>query len=263
MMYSLMSSARKENSILQKVWFPSMKLCEALISDRRAAEQLGRVFGEKHPTALGRSPSSEEPEGSPQATSLIETWLISGDGVFHISGAAGSGKTALMSHLHGQAQTKDQLKIWAGDKEVVYCYFQFPKSDSDVQPSVEWLQRTILFKVLQQCPHFTLTVFYPQWRELGQGKWTISHEFPTSSDLYEGLEILTREGVFRYHRFCFFIDGLSECRGSSDELSKLRASIHIWAKGKNVKICTSSRPSVEFDAIAVRSGQTLRLPDTS
>lgn len=40
-------------------------------------------------------------------------------------------------------------------------------------------------------------------------------------------------------RFCFFIDGLDEYDGDHEDVIQL---LHDLARGKNVKICASSRP---------------------
>ena len=41
-------------------------------------------------------------------------WLSSGEGVFHISGKLGSGKSTLMKFLCEHKRTKEELGIWAG-----------------------------------------------------------------------------------------------------------------------------------------------------
>jgi hypothetical protein len=41
-------------------------------------------------------------------------WLSSGNGIYHISGKLGSGKSTLMKFLCEQKRTKEHLKQWAG-----------------------------------------------------------------------------------------------------------------------------------------------------
>jgi hypothetical protein len=54
------------------------------------------------------------------ARELFINWLSSGDGIFHISGKLGSGKSTLMKFLHNHRRTKTELKKWAG--ELMYSY---------------------------------------------------------------------------------------------------------------------------------------------
>jgi hypothetical protein len=45
-------------------------------------------------------------------------WLSSGDGIFHISGKLGSGKSTLMKYLFNHPRTKIELSRWAGTFQV-------------------------------------------------------------------------------------------------------------------------------------------------
>lgn len=45
---------------------------------------------------------------------LFNDWLLKGDGIFHVSGKLGSGKSTLMKFLCDDEATRTQLSTWAG-----------------------------------------------------------------------------------------------------------------------------------------------------
>jgi hypothetical protein len=49
-----------------------------------------------------------------QSGMLFIEWLASGDGIFHISGKLGSGKSTLMKYLYKHPRTRRELAKWAG-----------------------------------------------------------------------------------------------------------------------------------------------------
>lgn len=48
------------------------------------------------------------------ARKLFTDWLADGDGIFHIAGKLGSGKSTLMKFLRDHPRTKADLRKWAG-----------------------------------------------------------------------------------------------------------------------------------------------------
>ena len=55
----------------------------------------------------------------------FKEWLATGDGIFHISGKPGSGKSTLMKFLCQNQQTKEGLQLWAGTRKLVFARFFF------------------------------------------------------------------------------------------------------------------------------------------
>lgn len=48
------------------------------------------------------------------AARLFKDWLSRGQGIFHITGKLGSGKSTLMKFLYNHPQTRQELEHWAG-----------------------------------------------------------------------------------------------------------------------------------------------------
>jgi hypothetical protein len=80
------------------------------------------------------------------------TWLRSGDGIYHISGKAGSGKFTLVKFLCQNPRLIRELEQWAGNKKLVFASFFFWASGDKLQRSLEGLYRSLLFEILNQCP---------------------------------------------------------------------------------------------------------------
>ncbi|KAM7219342.1 hypothetical protein V8F06_005241, partial [Rhypophila decipiens] len=59
------------------------------------------------------------------------------------------------------------------------------------------------------------------------------------------------QGTFPEHCFCFFIDGLDEYKGESQDYLQLVKMLQRWASSEDVKICASSRPYIEFDNLGL------------
>lgn len=59
-------------------------------------------------------PQDENTTAKLEARNRLFDWLKSGDGIFHISGKLGSGKSTLMKYLCEHSATKTMLTAWAG-----------------------------------------------------------------------------------------------------------------------------------------------------
>lgn len=64
------------------------------------------------------------------------SWLHSGDGVFHIFGTAGSGKSTLMKFLAREEETHQNLQRWAegSGNRLVFAQFFFWASGDELIP---------------------------------------------------------------------------------------------------------------------------------
>jgi hypothetical protein len=173
-------------------------------------------------------------------------WLRSGDGIYHISGKAGSGKSTLMKFLCQNPRLRSELKEWAGDKKLVFANFFFWASGDKLQRSLEGLYRSLLFEILNQCPELIWEVFPDQWAKV-KSNLTRWEGMPFSlSELKHALEILITKCSFRHHRFFFFIDGLDEYPGDSTDQLELAMTLKKWTLSLDIKMCVSSRPHTEF-----------------
>lgn len=63
---------------------------------------------------VGEEQEQKESNADPSAGKLFSEWLSSGQGIFHISGKLGSGKSTLMKFLCDHPRTKTELLKWAG-----------------------------------------------------------------------------------------------------------------------------------------------------
>ncbi|KAK2770568.1 hypothetical protein CKAH01_14691 [Colletotrichum kahawae] len=182
------------------------------------------------------APETETAEEA-QARQGIINWLCYGDGVFHITGKPGAGKSTLMKYLCQSPKTQDYLSSWAGDKALMTTNFFFWRLGIDVQKSLGGLRRALLYAILQELPRFTETIFPRHWKSVFDEKLVSIH----SKDVDAALEALFEQTDFlRSHRLVVFIDGLDEYDGDHDGMIK---TLLKWTNGHShdIKLCVSSR----------------------
>jgi hypothetical protein len=191
-------------------------------------------------------------------------WLASGNGIFHISGKPGSGKSTLMKFICNHPQTKRELRKWSGEKTLVFASFFFWKPGTSMQKSLLGLVRSLLYRVLCQCPESIQDIFPQHWDNSQYSHWSVPPpihiENREITDGFNGL--LQNVKVFERHRFCFFVDGLDEFQEAFRAYPDLVASLHDWVKVSrgHLKLCVSSREYPTFlDGFAV--DQRIRLQD--
>ncbi|KAE9365068.1 hypothetical protein N431DRAFT_549389 [Stipitochalara longipes BDJ] len=166
-----------------------------------------------------------------ESRQLLREWLLRGDGVFHVSGKAGSGKSTLM-------------KFMLHHPSMIECLEQ-----QKLQMSLDGLYRSILFGVLRKCPHLIPDVFPDQWRMMSPQAANMAFE----KDLFrpikikEAFEMLMQKPIHsEKFAFCFFIDGLDEYEADPFEHKVLARHLRDWSLRSNIKMCISSRPEIEF-----------------
>lgn len=171
----------------------------------------------------------------------FKRWLRSGDGVFHISGKAGSGKSTLIKFLTREKRTRQILEQWAEERnqELVFARFFFWASGEELQNSLEGFYRAVLWKLLSQRPDLISRVFLDDFSSKRSQMPFDQDELGTALDRLFGHE----ENNAGYPRMCLFIDGLDEYDGDYWKLSR---SLLRWSSTGNVKFCVSSRPYTEF-----------------
>jgi hypothetical protein len=97
---------------------------------------------------------------------LFTEWLKGGDGIFHVSGKPGAGKSTLMRFIFRNPRTKDFLARWAAGRKLVFGKFFFWKPGSDMENSIPAMLRTLIYDTLQQCPELTEAVFPQHWAQV-------------------------------------------------------------------------------------------------
>jgi hypothetical protein len=177
------------------------------------------------------------------------SWLSSEDGIYHISGKLGSGKSALMKFLYLDTRTKDMLRKWAGHETLFMAHFFFWRPGSNLQHSVRGLYRALLYKTLSEIPSLIPEVLPEQWKEIQSKPWQVNARvnFPLQTLQSAMSRLVCCQS--KELRICFFIDGLDECKdeeckgSDSDQHRYLAQTLSCWcaeSKGR-LKICASSR----------------------
>ena len=190
-------------------------------------------------------------------------WLSRGDGVCHISGKAGSGKSILMRYLSEEPRVRTLLEVWAQGKILVFTKYSFWGSGSAIRGSVEGLYRIILWETLRQCPKLIDDIFPPEHATITSK--TTGNNMPTAFEI-PALEAAV-ERLFRQislltttHKFVFFFDGLEQFEGESRTLAN-----HLVAtasSAKNIKICIATRPcNYDFGQCSTKPDQQIWMHD--
>lgn len=180
-----------------------------------------------------------------------------GQNVYWVTGKAGSGKSTLMRYLYESRQTKQHLKVWAGDSNLLTacCFFWNP--GNAIQKSLNGLLRTLLHGLLMESRHYIRLVAPWRWRSLELGSKLL--EPWTDAELLNVLSSFFQHSVVD-SRICLFIDGLDEFHGTDDTREDLTNLLKNLARNDNAKICLSSRPWNIFED-AFGHGPMLRLED--
>jgi hypothetical protein len=197
-------------------------------------------------------PADREASKREAAASRFRHWLREENGVFHISGKPGSGKSTMMKFLLSDERTKQELEKWAGPKQLVFAHFFFWLSGEKLQYSLEGLHRSILFETLIQCPELIPDVFPRAYRSFSKTKAeeSIDELFFRPNDLEKAFTDLITISPNPGYRVCLFIDGLDEYGGDDLdglEHQQLADALNSWAAHRDVKILTSSRPHRQFE----------------
>ncbi|KAH7166528.1 hypothetical protein EDB81DRAFT_853152 [Dactylonectria macrodidyma] len=181
-------------------------------------------------------------------------WLQSDSSLYWITGKAGSGKSTLMKYIYHDPRTLRLLSTWASDTNLVTAGFFFWNSGTELQMSQLGLMRSLLCQILASKPSLAVSLFPEEWEMyaiLGVKPSTFS-----SFGLKRAFRAL-KQACACETRLCLFVDGLDEFDGRPMDLVGLLKDI---VDCPQIKICTASRPWVEFEE-AFRTAPSLRLQD--
>lgn len=196
-----------------------------------------------------RDRASERSRIRVHASETLLRWLAADNGLFWISGKAGSGKSVLTKFLrnvameqesHGESTLRTLRSI------VSDHYFWSP--GSRLQNSVEGMLRTILHQILLSCPELATRAVPSRWSAAGHGSWS-------ENELFQAISATREAGI----RLIVFVDGLDECRDSHHSLLE---RVHMLSRLPQIRVCVSSRPWLDFQASFARC-PSLRLEDVS
>lgn len=188
-----------------------------------------------------------------RSESKILQWLSTGNGIFWITGKAGSGKSVLLKFIANDGRTNQALRSWAGDNKLVVAQFYFWRGGTDSQRSesnIDSLFRSIFVTTLSEHPQL-LSVLFPRQDRLGV-EWA---DFPSLDELTQAFHNLATQTLVKV---VLFVDGLDEYEGSSTEMTELVELFNTTTSTSNIKIIASSRP-VQLYEVAFEGYPTIRL----
>lgn len=218
---------RRQLKIVESLYFPELKRRQSDITD--ANRKTEKWVFDKH------------------RTTFLD-WLESGNGIYWISGLAGSGKSTLMKFICQHVDTKKHLQTWAGPQELHIVDYFFWNRGHTMQKSLHGLMRSLLYQMFRRMPEIILDIC---GERSGFEAWELF-------ELKETLRLVLEETSLST-KFCFFIDGLDEYNGDVQDLIDI---VQFLGTSKHIKICASSRPWSEFeDAFAGYPENTLVLQD--
>jgi hypothetical protein len=185
-------------------------------------------------------------------TMSFRQWLSDDpQGIFHIAGKPGSGKSTLMRFLKEHPETRAQLRKWAAEggdnSEPIVAAVFFWNAGSRSQKSLNGLYRTLLHSILESHPKDLIPLLFPdRLVSLNSDLLRISQgargeKIPDGEVAAAFLKLIG--GTVSRLRFCLFIDGADEFSDPNFHQWKLARDIKAWVNSnpKRVKICVSSR----------------------
>ncbi|KAI8627405.1 hypothetical protein F5Y19DRAFT_477620 [Xylariaceae sp. FL1651] len=195
----------------------------------------------------------------PQLATTFPDWLESGDGIFHICGKPGSGKSTLMKYLCRHPTTKELLNRWSGGDELLFAKFFFWRIGVvQEQRNMRGLIRGLLYQVLCKIPKLSRAIFSQTSRDnLVEGLQKRSGAESDSDEVMAAFSRLVEVSTssspsqdLRGIRICLFIDGLDEYDNTKigQTYRELVQKLCQWTTSSNgsVKICVSSRIQEPF-----------------
>ena len=76
-------------------------------------------------------------------------WLKNGNGVFWVTGKAGSGKSTLMKYITEHPKTRQALSQWASNQHLITAGFYFWHAGTAMQKSQIGLFRSLLYEIFR------------------------------------------------------------------------------------------------------------------
>lgn len=180
----------------------------------------------------------------------LSQWLRQGQGVYWISGKAGSGKSTLMKAIWTHQRTHTLLQEWAGHLPLHAPNFFFWHLGTDEQKSQYGLCRALLYQILQVNRLVIKKILPEMWIRM-YGSEASKYDIPSPTQMPKVFDLLWEHSdELATSKYCFFIDGLDEYAGHYEGAVQF---IERLSKLPNVKILVSSRPEPGFvDAFSAK-----------
>lgn len=170
-------------------------------------------------------------------------WVEHGDGIYWMSGRAGTGKSTLMKFLADDQRTEELFRLWAGNHGLISAkYWFWEQSTDDLQRSLDGMYRGIMYELIRKEISFAPLLFPDQFKA---GRDWIT-DFPTSNELKRAFRRLVSVES-PPAQVALLIDGLDEYKASEQAQLHLAQSLKIAANSKHLKIIASSRPETAFE----------------
>lgn len=194
------------------------------------------------------------------------SWLNRGDGIFWISGKAGSGKSTLIKFLSSDVRTGQALYQWTNRtsrKHLIVSEHYFWYAGSPIQKSYNGLLRSVLYDILSY--DMRMSKMTPNWdyrltSSLCPRRWHGTRE-EASSNVWQRAELMQSLWAIKdipQVKLFLLIDGLDEYHPQSDH-GYLINHLKSLAKLPNVKLCVSSRPWNDFERAFGRKATKLQV----
>ncbi len=193
--------------------------------------------------------------------SSFANWLQFGNGIYWISGKAGSGKSTLMKFLSDHRRTRELLRLWSSPMSPKIASFYFWNSGTPERKSCNGLLRTLLYNVLSDHRKLIPIILPDQWKDEYTDPTEFYQRFQWDFGIMcEAFDLLRAQNGLR---LCIFIDGLDEYEADTvGAHADVVALFKTMVTSSNIKICASSRPWLVFED-AFKSDPSLRVQDLS
>ncbi|KAE9364219.1 hypothetical protein N431DRAFT_388199, partial [Stipitochalara longipes BDJ] len=193
---------------------------------------------------------SQVPESHPNLKIAFRDWLERGNGIFHICGKPGSGKSTLMKFLVQHSESKQQLRKWAATRKLIITQFFFYKAGAPLEKTIAGLVRSVLHSILKKLPELMPIVLSEFWNP----DKIMSGPFPTESKISYERALLALDDVVKNasankdYCLCLFLDGLDELEDPTMKQFLFAQKLRQWVEysPENLKICASSREERSF-----------------
>ncbi|KAF5968273.1 P-loop containing protein [Fusarium coicis] len=172
----------------------------------------------------------------------FRSWLEKGEGIFHITGKPGSGKSTMMNFLANHPETRSLLDKWAanGSSIVMASVFLWDLGSAE-QKNMDGMYRTLLHTILSEHRELIPHVM-KELRDASSEESLVSQQHLEISrkKIETALQKLITDST-RSYQYCFFIDGLDEFQDENIPEHRLANQLDQWASHQGIKICVSSR----------------------
>jgi hypothetical protein len=250
-------TAAQSNVLMDKL-FAAQKLAtvhlprESILSSLQYPDMANRRGAISEPSRSTYSWMFENKPSPPHPVTFM-SWLESGNGIFWITGKAGSGKSTLMKYIWDHEKTSAGLKRWANGRKILTTSHYFWYLGSTMEKSYSGLIRSISYGIFDSCPALMETATGSRWSYALEGRDVRSMAW-SNTELRDCLDALvTSELKVKDQNvcFCFFVDGLDEFDGDYEVVDAL---VRLASTG-HTKICASSRPWNKFEVAFTASKQ--------